>query len=323
MDENLIGYLFDALDEPERREVEAHLSRYPQAQARLDTLRRALAPLEADAEQPEPPRHLTLDTLARIAEQECRTIPIAPPPQRRTTTPWRGLRKSDLLAAAGLLILVGGLSIPWLLHQQYAARRLACGNNMAQYGAAMTQFCNHHEGQFPSVPETGPRSFAGIFVPMLRDDGLLKETPHLLCCDSAKNRALTPATVKEMEDLWQQPDQSEFQRRARHLAGNYAYNLGYRDEGGILKGPHRVDDPYHPILADHCPNPTETANSPNHGGHGQNVLYTDGHVKWCTTPTVGLRGDNIYLNRENKVQAGIGPDDTVLGPGEATPGKPE
>ncbi|MDP6381251.1 MAG: hypothetical protein QF662_07905, partial [Phycisphaerae bacterium] len=42
------------------------------------------------------------------------------------------------------------------------------------------------------------------------------------------------------------------------------------------------------------------ANSPNHGGEGQNVLYLSGEVRWHETPYAGAwrqevdRRDNIY-----------------------------
>jgi prepilin-type processing-associated H-X9-DG protein len=58
------------------------------------------------------------------------------------------------------------------------------------------------------------------------------------------------------------------------------------------------------------------ANSPNHGGFGQNVLYADGHVEWRHTPFCGaLRdgvADNIYT-RQLLPDAPIGKD-PIMGP---------
>jgi prepilin-type processing-associated H-X9-DG protein len=60
-------------------------------------------------------------------------------------------------------------------------------------------------------------------------------------------------------------------------------------------------------------------NSANHEGRGQNVLFTDGHVEFLTTRTVGPDGDDIYLNADQKVGAGRGPRDSVLGQSGAVP----
>jgi prepilin-type N-terminal cleavage/methylation domain-containing protein/prepilin-type processing-associated H-X9-DG protein len=38
-------------------------------------------------------------------------------------------------------------------------------------------------------------------------------------------------------------------------------------------------------------------NSRNHRSKGQNVLFNDGHVAWCTNPFVGYSRDNIYTTK--------------------------
>src|SRR5262245_45644894 len=78
MDENLVGYLLDALDPATQREVEAYLEADPRARERLDLLRRALEPLAADREDPDPSPDLVVRTLGRVAEHCCRELPHAP-----------------------------------------------------------------------------------------------------------------------------------------------------------------------------------------------------------------------------------------------------
>ena len=69
-----------------------------------------------------------------------------------------------------------------------------------------------------------------------------------------------------------------------------------------------------------CPPPDAgRGNSLNHGGQGQNVLYLDGHTQWCTTRTVGLAGDDIFINRERRVAPGLDWADSVLGRSEVGP----
>jgi hypothetical protein len=48
------------------------------------------------------------------------------------------------------------------------------------------------------------------------------------------------------------------------------------------------------------------ANSLNHFGDGQNVLYGDGHIEWQRTPFVGVNHDNIYTFGSNGEDVGVG-----------------
>ena len=106
------------------------------------------------------------------------------------------------------------------------------------------------------------------------------------------------------------------------MAGCYAYSLGYRGAAG-LHGLRRGAGDLMPILAD-CPPFHEGAaggagNSLSHGGGGQNVLTIGGSVRYCTSRGVGLDGDDIYLNRNQRILAGLSAADTVLAVSDAVP----
>jgi hypothetical protein len=58
---------------------------------------------------------------------------------------------------------------------------------------------------------------------------------------------------------------------------------------------------------------TSSPNSANHEAKGQNVLYLGGSVRFVTTTHIGVNGDDIYLNQENRIAAGIDRLDAVLG----------
>ncbi|MHC4334452.1 MAG: hypothetical protein ACYSUV_11980, partial [Planctomycetota bacterium] len=64
------------------------------------------------------------------------------------------------------------------------------------------------------------------------------------------------------------------------------------------------------------PNAIRSYNSALHFGRGQNVLYKDGHVKFETSPIVGLAGDNIYTYRTSSAT------DPSLGTGPVDDGDP-
>src|SRR5439155_20422868 len=59
----------------------------------------------------------------------------------------------------------------------------------------------------------------------------------------------------------------------------------------------------------------QNANSRNHEGDGQNVLYADGHVDWRQSVFVGVNADDIYADKNGTL---TGPptdvDDSLLLP---------
>ncbi|HEY7154397.1 MAG TPA: hypothetical protein VH575_10605 [Gemmataceae bacterium] len=317
MEENLVGYLLKSLDAETHQQVEAALETSPELRARLGLLERALAPLAADAEPPQPRPGLIVSTLARIAEHQCRKLPPAPPPPRSQSAasrPW--MRWPDVLAAACLLLLLGGLGASTLLHlwRDYDTR-LKCQDNLRVIWTGLRGYCENHDGDFPRVEEKGPHGVAGIFVPVLREDGYLVPEAKLRC-PAQGSAAPKGCSLREMDELFQK-DPDAFHREAGKLAGDYAYTLGYRD-GGVYRGLRCDSGDTLPIAADRL-GPLSQRNSVNHGGRGQNVLYLGGNVIWCTRRTVGIDGDDIFVNQDNQVFAGKTREDSVLGPSDATP----
>ncbi len=317
MDENLVGYLLKSLEPDEQRAVEAHLEAHPESRAKLEQLERALAPLAADAEDPEPPPGLALAALARVAEHKCRPLPAAPRPVREqpAATGWFRLRRADALAAAALLVVAAGLALPALVRVYEARDRAACAENLHQVWGALAAYSDQRPGRpFPMVESSGPRSVAAVFVPLLRDAGTLDGTFRVACPARPEPTPVANASLADLEAAYQRGGE-EYGRLARNLAGGYAYSLGYRD-GATLAGLRAGDDNALPVVADFSPG---DGNSPNHGGTGQNVLYIGGNVRWCAARTVGFAGDDIYVNKHNQIHAGEGRVDTVLGPGDASP----
>jgi hypothetical protein len=320
MDEHLVGYLLDALDPDSHRQVEGALRDDSNARRRLEHLRRILQPLEADRACPEVPRDLVARTIGRVAECACRgasdhvrtpepapapAVPAMPAAQllcdlsarsdRAASRPpsWR---RADLLVAACLSILVGGILTAGIAYLHHQKQVMACADHMRQFHQALATYADTHAGCLPQVQDIEPDNRADCFGPILREAGLLP----------ADLRAACPA--------------------ARPGSGpvGYAYTLGYRGSDGELVGL-RVDDSsnlagvFLPVLADR---PSQSGgargNTPDHR-RGQNVLYLGGHVRFCTNTQAGVEGDDIYVNHEGRVAAGLGRYDTVLGVGPDQP----
>lgn len=317
MEENLVGYLLKALDDETHHQVEASLRESPDLRSRLELLQNALAPLNVDRQAPEPPPSLVLSTLGRIAEYHCRKLPDAPPAPRGQTMPahrsW--LRRADAVAAALLLIVLGGIGSSLVLHLWRGYYRTACQENLRRIGSGLQSYGEIHDGNFPLVEERGPYGVAGIFVPVLCDSGLLGPDVSV-ACPAQEIRPLKPRSLQELEELYAH-DRARFRAEARELAGGYAYSLGYIDAAGYHGLRRDFGDSY-PIVADRLESVMH-ANSFNHGGAGQNVLHIGGNVSWRTNRYAGIDADDIFVNKDNQVRAGKGREDTVLGSGDDSP----
>lgn len=309
MDENLVGYLLNALDESTQRQVEEYLRSEPGAQRRLDLLRRTLKPLELDRDQIEPPAGLAERTVAR-ARTRSREIIMIPAPPARSAAHAAWWHRSDVLVAAGLLICVVGLGAPGLYRlRSFYQNRSECSDNMRVMHQALVGYADNHGGNLPQVEDRPRRNMAGVFVPTLNDAGVMTPGVNVRCASNGRPTQQT-LTLTDLDQM----SQDDFDHHAQRLSGCYAYTLGYRDAQGRLHG-YRIDDPDDiPILAD---KPLVTAdgvrgNSPNHAS-GQNILYIGGNVRFTKDPAAGIENDHIYLNRLHKVAAGVDRDDAVLG----------
>jgi prepilin-type processing-associated H-X9-DG protein len=324
MDENLIGYLLKSLDADEQRKVEDRVRQDPEAQKRLEQMQRAFDLLGTDGGDPEPPPELWVRTLARVAEHKCRTLPTVPhapsrPAPAARVTWWR---RADVLVAASLLLLVGGLGVVGVAALRDKPHILECENNLRKFHQALVAYADKHDdARFPWVDSQPPKNFAGSFIPALNEEGVLPSDLSV-SCPGSDPRAPTPVSFAQLDEMYRsRPD--EYRDTTRGLAGCYAYSLGYREPGG---GPHcgltRTMDGRLPIMADAPPsraaNDVDTGNSLNHLRKGQNVLFIDGHVEFKTNRTLGP-DDDIYLNAERRVAAGRGSRDTVLGRSDAVP----
>jgi hypothetical protein len=322
MEENLVGYLLNSLDADTTRDVEKYLEDEPGARERLDVLRRALAPLEADRDTIDPPPGLRMRTLARVAEYRCRPLPQAPAPAPARFVPagrfwWR---RADVLVAACLMILIGGLGTTGIMHVRGEHYRKACADNLHLYHSALNSYADVHADELPVIKKDQPRYVAASFTPILKEAGVLPERIQYSCPANGSMAQEVPA-FHELANL----SDEEFADKVRKLPGCYAYTLGHmnahKEHVGLRRQPQLYNSVALPVMAD-CPsqsatNPNERGNSPNH--HGQNVLYLGGNVRFWKTPNAGVDDDNIYLNRDGKVGAGLDQWDTVLGAKEDRP----
>ena len=93
------------------------------------------------------------------------------------------------------------------------------------------------------------------------------------------------------------------------MGGSYGYCLGYFDHG-IYHPTRNLNRDYFAIMADTPSADRPDHQSDNHGGRGQNVLFEDLHIEFCSTSRPA--NDDIYLNDNHEVAAGLNRDDAVI-----------
>jgi hypothetical protein len=224
-----------------------------------------------------------------------------------------------VLVAACVLFGLVALLPPAIARLRYLQARVACQQNLHRFHQALMAYGDQHHSDLPRVEETERRNVGGIFMPVLYDAGLLAPDISTECPADGKE----PAAVPALKDLDAMPREA-FQEWASRLTGGYSYALGYRDATGRLFGYRRDDDGHLPIMSDRPLLPGEKGagydrgNSPNHDG-GQNVLYLGGAVTFVKERTVGVGGDDIFLNQNRQVAAGLNRLDSVLGVGADRP----
>jgi hypothetical protein len=242
----------------------------------------------------------TLAALEADARDQRTRMSISP-----ASTRWSGMRKWDVLGAAAAVAIGASLLWPMLGGMRDSMRQTACLGNFQAAGIGFTQYANDYRGSMPMASASLPggawwmvgkdpsRSNSANLFTLARAHYSGLET--LRCSDACDSPVGQPAPG-QMD--WKNLDQVS-------LSGQNLFS-SYRPS--MLSGTRMV------VLADRSPlilravrqgpgsriNAQDPlANSPNHKGRGQNVLWTDGSGEWLTSPVLpsgGLgAGDNLWL----------------------------
>ncbi|HQR41680.1 MAG TPA: hypothetical protein PLX97_03325 [Gemmatales bacterium] len=344
MKPDLLGYIIHALPPQEEREVEELLENQPELRKELQRIRPLLKALDTQ-EEFEPSKDLIFRTLRAAAtahsQEEAARKPVSQPvlpvkPATKTGVhqlpglePWKpseletvptNWRRADAWALIAVILLIVIAIPPVLQYVRDRAMQTECRDNMRQLYTAFNGYMQANNGKIPVLATTGPASHAGVYASILRDSGLWGERLRLGCPPNSPTQPepLTKVMAHNDNDMayWQK------------FAGSYAYHLGYlQNVNGTpqLTSLKVGDGDTIPILADRPARFGEgqnwaTANSPNHGSRGQNVLHLGGHVAFLPFRSA-INGDDrdIYRNHQNLPHAGLDKFDCVLGASEATP----
>ncbi|MGI9470561.1 MAG: anti-sigma factor family protein [Rubripirellula sp.] len=350
MHEDLLGYLLGALEPHEMRRVAQRLQDDPEARQQLAEIERSLRPLEGSFEPPEdPPRDLVSRTLANlpplpspetgavdnsetgpsdpllspvVSEADDAVAPLKPLHSGVETARSGGAAWIDWIGAAGAVVVILSLMLPALAHGRFEARKVACQDQLRQFGTAITQFVNHNpQDRLPAVSEQGPEAFAGVFAVRLNEAGLLTD-PSVRWCPSLDQPAGNQAALTNLDqivslDELHDASVDRLRQMQQFSGGHYAYNLGVVEQDR-LTSPKFESRASFAVMSDAplagITDPKDLSKRLGHNATGINVLYEDGRVRFVALEDLEVMPDHPLLNHRGEAEAGVNVDDASLAP---------
>ncbi len=210
----------------------------------------------------------------------------------------KGFTLIELLIVIGIIGLLAGILLPVLSRAKESARRTQCASNVRQIGMGLIMYANENVEIFPQdittvVERPAMRSLNLLFNTYVSDKKIFK-CPSDVTVTNVTNAGMS---LSAANDSFGQAECS------------YGYDYTHT----------QVDDAGVALASDRPPaHPSAIANSPNHKGRGQNVVYIDGHVEFVNSPLAGwfeadgVTRDNIFLNAAGEASVSSGGSDTSI-----------
>ncbi len=303
--QEMLDFSFGLLEEPRCEICEREMAADPVLFDRVTRLSLSVATLVDDGDLIEPPLGLASRTIVMVQRRKQK-------PQFQDFVPTRvPFRWADVAVAATVFFAsILTLTVP-LMRSRAQMDQAACAFNLGKLGVSLAKYSSTH-GAYPFVPASYP---VGTYSVMLNESNNLPDPSVLACPCLTKNskREPLPAFDKFRQLLSKSPHTCDAM-----LDGQFAYNVGYRHPTGEQAPVQDTQTSYMPIASDGpgCDGAGHIldGNSPNHGGRGQNVLFTDGHVSWRRNRWLSANDKDIFLNNELRPAAGLDPEDSALVP---------
>ncbi len=228
----------------------------------------------------------------------------------------------DLCVVCVFTLFLFSLLVPNLISgSREVANRIKCSSNLRTIGLAMKMYANDEFNNFPRTlyvpgdPPTAwtnpdsPNPFLGSNSPApndvtaaaflnLRTQDIIADV--FICPISQADRFAigNGKTIQDYSNFRNQGElsysfQNPYATPAAEKKG-FVYNDSLPGDFALVADINPGEPALLTTPKNAPPAQLRMLNSPNHEYDGQNVLYADGHVDWCTSPFVGVNNDNIY-----------------------------
>lgn len=342
MREHLLGYLLNALEEPEHAQVEKQLQQDDQLQLELKRLSGRLDPFDMSRAPEDPPQGLASRTLLMIhgpdavtsqdmeravvsrAEKDRRPASVADLASPSLAAPSLGSGGSgkrwsmaDVIVASGVMVASALLFFPAIANSRYQAELAGCQNNLRQAGVALSEYSQQNGGYFPSIPTSGNLSVAGAYAPTLVSDQYVTNPRQLICPNSPLATESVDFRIPSREEVLQASGES-LRKLQQTMGGSYGYAFGYFDQGKYHDNRNQGRDHF-ALMSDAPCLENATGATRHHGGRGQNVLFESGRVSCLPDCQECDSHDHLFRNDRGLIEAGCHQNDSVIGTSAATP----
>jgi len=230
----------------------------------------------------------------------------------------------ELLVMLGIFVVLLAIFIPYVASLRESDARVRCSDNLKLLRNALATYAGDSNGAFPRVrydaehrpdtytaftgiddgdpfgedTEVQPNDVSASLWLLLRNNLAMRK--HFICPgtwdtrDPQTDEHGRPTSLKRRSNFRSGSNLSYSYASPFSSALQYSLNADRLDWGFALMADKNPGAAAASVSVHSRPLERAKGNSPNHNGAGQNVLYSDGHVEWRTTPYAGFKSDNIY-----------------------------